>query len=66
MFANTSIDFTTTGKRHLGATLGNKTFKDENVKEEVVEWCKEITKLLGLFFSNIYIMSDVFVGYATQ
>ena len=45
MFANTSINFTTTGKRHLGAALGNKTFKDEYVKAKVVEWCKEITKL---------------------
>ena len=45
MFANTAINFTTTGKRHLGAALGNKTFKDEYVKDKVVEWCKEIKKL---------------------
>ena len=45
LFSNTAIKITTNGKRHLGAALGTKTFKDEYVKEKVEAWCKEITKL---------------------
>ena len=45
MFSNTAIKLTTKGKRHLGAALGTKTFKDEYVQEKVDAWRKEIIKL---------------------
>ena len=45
LFSNTAIKITTNGKRHLGAALGTKTFKDEYVQEKVEALCKEITKL---------------------
>ena len=49
-FANTGINITTEGKRHLGAVIGNGSFKDEYVKDEYVkakidEWVKELRYL---------------------
>ena len=35
LFSNTAIKLATNGKRHLGAALGTKTFKDEYVKKEM-------------------------------
>ena len=44
-FANTSVSITTHGKRHLGATVSSKAFKNEFVSAKVKTWCKEIDLL---------------------
>ena len=44
-FADTSISITMSGKRHLGAAPGSKTFTEEYVKDKVRIWTKEITKV---------------------
>ena len=44
-FENTNIQVTTSGKRHLGASLGTEQFKDEYMSEKVSNWCKNIEKL---------------------
>ena len=44
-FANTGINITTEGKRHLGAVIGNGSFKDEYVKSKIDEWIKELRYL---------------------
>ena len=40
------------GKRHLGAALGSKTFTEEYVKDKVKTWTKEITKLAEVAISQ--------------
>ena len=44
-FANTGINIKTEGKRHLGAVIGNGSFKDEYVKSKIDEWIKELRYL---------------------
>ena len=47
LFADTSIQITTEGKRHLGAAIGTTEFKDSYIKGKVEEWCKRLKKLAG-------------------
>ena len=42
MFKETNINFTTEGKRHLGAALGSKNFRDEYASSKVNDWCDEL------------------------
>ena len=51
-FAGTSVSITISGKRHLGAALGSKTFTEEYVKDKVQTWTKEITKLAEVAVSQ--------------
>ena len=51
IFKNTSIKFTTSGKRHLGASIGSKQFRDY-VSEKVVKWCKELEILSTIVSSE--------------
>ena len=44
-FADTDVNITTQGKRHLGAALGSKTFTEEYVSQKVQEWTRQILKL---------------------
>ena len=48
LFGNTAIKFTTEGKRHLGAALGNDTFRSEYANMKVKKWCDEIEKTMRL------------------
>ena len=41
-FAGTSVNKTTHGKRHLGATVGSVAFRDEFVPGKVNGWCEEL------------------------
>ena len=45
LFADTDVNITINGKRHLGAALGANTFTEEYVSSKVVEWVKEIVHL---------------------
>ena len=43
-FANTNVVITTEGKRHLGASIGSKSFTEEYVNSKVQVWVKEISR----------------------
>ena len=45
VFSDTAIKYTCEGKRHLGASIGSTTFRQEYANEKIDEWCKELTKL---------------------
>ena len=46
IFKETNINFTTEGKRYLGAALGSKKFCDEYASCKVVSnWCDELDRL---------------------
>jgi hypothetical protein len=45
MFADTHLQITTQGKRHLGAALGSTDFKIQYIEEKVQEWCNRVKKL---------------------
>ena len=43
--AGTSVNITTHGKRHLGATVGSVAFRDKFVSGKVKGWCEELELL---------------------
>ena len=45
IFKETNINLTTGGKRHLGAALGSKNFRDEYASGKVSDWCNELDRL---------------------
>ena len=45
MFANTDINVTTEGKRHLGAVAGSRSYTEEYVAGKVKIWSEDIKKL---------------------
>ena len=45
IFDGAGIKITSTGKRHLGAVIGNEAFKEEYVCEKIEEWISEIESL---------------------
>ena len=51
-FADTSVNITTQGKRHLGAAIGSMAFRDEFVSEKVKRWCKEVELLSQVALSH--------------
>ena len=42
LFADTDINITTEGKRHLGAAVGSRSYTEEYVAGKVAEWSEEI------------------------
>ena len=42
MFYDTSIRYTTEGKRHLGAAIGSDDFRTVYATEKIKEWCNEM------------------------
>ena len=45
VFSNTGIQFTTEGKRHLGASIGSIDFRTKYTNDLVSTWCDEMMKL---------------------
>ena len=45
VFARTGINITTEGRKHLGASLGQRSYPEENVVSKVKEWISEATVL---------------------
>ena len=45
VFANPGVHITTTGKRHLGAALGDDCFVEEYIRGKVDEWAKQVLNL---------------------
>ena len=48
MFSDSKINFTTEGKRHLGAVISINGFRTKYVSEKVTEWCNQL-KILSEF-----------------
>jgi hypothetical protein len=64
IFQTSSIKFTTTGKRHLGAALGSQDFKKEYISEKVTKWCSELEKLADIAESQPHAAYSAYVhGY---
>ena len=64
IFENSSIKFTTSGKRHLGAALGSNEFKKEYIAEQVVQWCGELEQLALIAESQPHAAYSAYVhGY---
>ena len=45
IFSDSSINITTDGRKHLGAVVGSKLYREDFMSEKVSEWAKEIHKL---------------------
>ena len=45
MFADTKINITSEGKKHLGASIGSPTYKKDFVKSKVDEWASQLHTL---------------------
>ena len=61
LFEGTGINFTTEGKRHLGAALGSDSFRAEYVKDKIKTWCDEIEKLSEFAISQPQAAYSAFV-----
>ena len=48
VFVDSSTRYTTTGKRHLGESIGSTDFRQEYAAEEVNQWFNEIKKLADI------------------
>ena len=46
IFRGTGISITTDGSRHLGAVLGNISYRQQYITELVEDWMKQLTKLI--------------------
>ena len=58
IFKNTQINITTEGKKHLGASLGANTFKQEYIQEKVQDWVEQLKVL------SQYAKADPHAAYA--
>ena len=45
IFANSGLNITSEGRKHLGASIDSEAFKTQFVDEAVTEWVNEINKL---------------------
>ena len=45
VFAGTDITIGTEGERHLGAAIGNLSFKEEYVKKKIDKWIQDVAQL---------------------
>jgi hypothetical protein len=48
VFSQTGIKITHTGERHLGAVIGNATYRTEYVNEKIDKWVKDVEQLATL------------------
>ena len=61
VFKDNSINITTSGKRHLGAAIGSKDYKNIYIDEKVSEWCRNITKLSNIANSQPHAAYAAFI-----
>ena len=63
----TSVNITAEGKRHLGAVIGSKSFKDEYCEEKVKKWSEELTYLTKIATSQPHAAYTAFTkGYRSK
>ena len=61
VFKDNPINITTSGKRHLGAAIGSKDYKNIYIDEKVSEWCRNITKLSNIANSQPHAAYAAFI-----
>lgn len=59
IFFNTAMKIVTSGKRHLGAAIGSRSFTEVYVNNKVESWKKEIERLTEI------VISQPHIAYAT-
>ena len=52
LFADSGVQITVEGRRHLGAALGTESFTESYVKGKVQEWVEEVTRLTKIATSQ--------------
>ena len=45
MFVGTGINSTTEGRKHLGAALGSRSYREQYVGGQVEDWVGEVTRM---------------------
>ena len=61
LFADSQINITLEGKRHLGAALGSVNFKDEYIDEKVRNWVNDIKTLADIAKTQPYAAYAAFI-----
>ena len=60
LFADTNIQITARGQRHLGAVLGSREFTEEYVADKVQSWVSEVSALAEIANSHPHAAYSVF------
>ncbi|XP_062507224.1 uncharacterized protein LOC134183654, partial [Corticium candelabrum] len=61
VFCDTSVNITNSGKRHLGAALGDTSFVNEYVGCKVQDWVQQIESLSAIACTNPHVAYSAFV-----
>ena len=61
LFADSPINITTEGKRHLGAALGTEEFKFSYIDQKVSEWCIRLRKLSDIAKSQPHVAYSAYI-----
>ena len=61
-FADTNIQITARGQRHLGAVLGSREFAEEYVADKVQSWVSKVSALAGITNSRPHAAFSAFQG----
>jgi hypothetical protein len=61
LFMDCPINITTSGKRHLGATIGTQEFKTSYIDEKVTAWCKRLEKLSEIAKSEPHVAYAAYI-----
>ena len=62
LFANSSVNITAEGKRHLGAVSGSTEYRDVYVKSLVKDWDNQLTILSTIAETQL---QTVYLAFAT-
>ena len=60
LFAGTGVNISTTGKRHLGAAIGSRSFVEEYVGGKVQRWVEEIKQLANIAITQPHVAYAAF------
>ena len=61
LFMDCPINIATSGKRHLGATIGTQEFKTSYIDEKVTAWCKRLEKLSEIAKSEPHVAYAAYI-----
>ena len=61
IFANSGLNITSEGRKHLGASIGSEAFKTQFVDEAVTEWVNEINKLSEIALTEPHAAYTAFI-----
>ena len=60
IFKDSNLNITSEGKKHLGAVIGCKKYKETYVKTEVKKWCDQLEKLSEIALTEPHIAYTAF------